>query len=201
MARKRLRSRRQPRAPRAFPLARALLRAALLVAVLVAVALGVGFLLFAAVLPRAAPDGLVTDGAVVLTGSPGRLDRGRQVLERGLVRRLLISGVDRKVRPEELRRAMGLSPAQFARVDLGFVAENTRANAAEVAVWVQTHRFRSVRVITSDFHARRSRLEIDSRLGDDVEIILDAVPSDPDLKTLAREYAKYLAALALVWLG
>lgn len=193
MARKRTRSRREPRA-RVTGLVRAL---ALAIALVLLAAAG-GFLFFAAVLPPPAPAGLVTDGAVVLTGSPGRLARGREVLESGLAERLLVSGVDRKVRPEELRRAMGLDPVLFRRVDLGFVAENTRTNAAEVAVWVRANRFRSVRIITSDFHARRSRLEIASRLGDDVEIIVDAVPSDPPLPMLLREYGKYLAALVLI---
>ncbi len=164
-------------------------------------AAAIGFLFFALVRPPPAPPGLATDGAVVLTGSPGRLARGRDVLEQGLASRLLVSGVDRKVRPEELRRAMALSPEQFRRVDLGFVAENTRANAAEVAVWVQANRFRTVRIITSDFHARRSRLEIAARLPDDVGIVVDAVPSDPDLHTLLVEYGKYLAAWLLIGLG
>lgn len=155
---------------------------------------GTGFLLFAAALPPPAPPGVATDGAVVLTGGTGRLARGREVLEGGLARRLLVSGVDRRVRPEELRRAMGLSEQAFRAVDLGFVAENTRANAAEVAEWVEANRFRSVRIITSDFHARRARLEIAARLPAEVGLLVDAIPSDPDPVTLAREYVKYLAA-------
>jgi uncharacterized SAM-binding protein YcdF (DUF218 family) len=122
------------------------------------------------------------------------------VLGKGLARRLLVSGVDRKVRPDELRAAMGLSEAEFAAVDLGFVAENTRANALEVAVWAQANGFRTIRVITSDFHARRARLEIAARLPEDVGIVVDAVPSDPELRTLLREYGKYLAAWLLIGL-
>ncbi len=156
--------------------------------------IGVGFLLFAAVLPGPAPAGLVTDGAVVLTGGTGRLARGAEVLRAGLAGRLLVSGVDRRVRAEELRRAMGLSPERFRRVDLGFAAENTRANAEEVAEWVAAHRFRSVRLVTSDFHARRARLEIAARLPEGVTLVIDAVPSNPDLPRLWREYLKYLAA-------
>ncbi|WP_448581575.1 YdcF family protein [Thermaurantiacus sp.] len=170
-------------------------------ALLAMVGVSLGFLLFAATLPQPAAPGLVTDGAVVLTGGPGRLARGREVLAKGLAQRLLISGVDRRVRPDELRAAMGLSEAQFAAVDLGFVAENTRANAAEVAVWAQANQFRSIRVITSDFHARRARLEIAARLPEDVGIVVDAVASDPDLRTLMREYGKYLAAWLLLGLG
>ena len=43
-----------------------------------------------------------TDGIVVLTGGPGRLARGFELIERGAAERMLISGVDARCGPEEL---------------------------------------------------------------------------------------------------
>lgn len=154
-----------------------------------------GFGLFALTLPGPAPAGVRTDGAVVLTGGTGRLLRGAQVLEAGLARRLLVSGVDPAVRPHELRVAMDLPWRLFAgRVDMGFSAENTRTNAEEVAQWVARYRLSSVRIITSDYHAPRARAEIAARLPSGVTLLVDAVPSGAGPTQLAREYGKLLLA-------
>jgi uncharacterized SAM-binding protein YcdF (DUF218 family) len=154
-----------------------------------------GLLLFWLTLPGPARPTIDTDGAVILTGGTGRLGRGAEILAAGRTRRLLVSGVDPKVRASELREAMGLEPALFERaVDLGFLAENTRANASEVADWAARHRFRSIRIITSDYHAPRALGEIRARLSPDVRLVVDGVPADPSPSQLAREYAKFVAS-------
>ncbi|WP_448579206.1 YdcF family protein [Thermaurantiacus sp.] len=165
------------------------------------VALGVGlgwfagFALFLARLPGPAPEGARTEGVVVLTGGAGRLQRGADILAAGLAGRLLVSGVDPAVTPAQLRDALGLDERLFEdQVDLGFTAANTRANAGEVAEWVERHRLRSVRIVTSDYHAPRARAEIAARLPADVVLVIDAVPSDRTARVLMREYGKFLAA-------
>ncbi|MGZ8350588.1 MAG: YdcF family protein, partial [Allosphingosinicella sp.] len=60
-----------------------------------------GYAAFAVMLPRPAGDER-TDAIVVLTGGSGRLERGFELVERGLAPRMLISGVERTVRPNEL---------------------------------------------------------------------------------------------------
>jgi uncharacterized SAM-binding protein YcdF (DUF218 family) len=166
-----------------------------------------GFLVFWLTLPGPARPGIFTDGAVILTGGTGRLGRGAEVLAAGRARRLLVSGVDPKVRASELREAMGLDPALFAgAVDLGFAAENTRANAAEVTAWAERHRLRSIRIITSDYHGPRALGEIRARLArsslsPEVRLVVDGVPADPSPAQLAREYAKFLASRARIAVG
>ncbi|WP_448586105.1 YdcF family protein [Thermaurantiacus sp.] len=161
-----------------------------------------GFLLFAFTLPGPAPAGVRTDGVVVLTGGSGRLARGAEVLKAGLASRMLVSGVDRTVRPEELRRALGLPRPLFEeRVELGFVAEDTRSNAAEVAEWVTRHELRSIRIVTSDYHARRARAEIAARVPAEVGLVVDAVPGHARPASLFREYLKFLATRLLRALG
>mgnify|MGYP005839317125 CR=1 FL=1 len=174
----------------------------MLLALLVAAALALDLGLFLGRLPGAAPPGIRTDGVVVLTGGTGRLQRGAEVLREGLAGRLLVSGVDRKVTPEELRLALDLPPRLFGdQVDIGFRAENTRANADEVAEWAKRHRLRSIRIVTSDYHAPRARAEIAARLPADVGLVVDAVPGDRSWGFLVREHGKFLAARLRLALG
>ena len=60
-----------------------------------------GYALFVVLLPKSADDRR-TDGIVVLTGGAKRLERGLDLMERRRADRMLISGVDRTVRPVEL---------------------------------------------------------------------------------------------------
>ena len=60
-----------------------------------------GFALWVLLLPGRNDTGK-TDAIVVMTGGPGRVDRGVALLRKGKAKRLLISGVDRSVRPHEL---------------------------------------------------------------------------------------------------
>ncbi|KTE18514.1 hypothetical protein ATE67_17570 [Sphingopyxis sp. H050] len=155
-----------------------------------------GFAWFALLLPQPAPA-QKTDAIVVLTGGPGRIDRGLQRLEAGDAKRLLISGVAREVKPRELaaeyKRPMKLFDCCIA---LGFEAEDTRSNATEVATWAQRRGYSSIRLITTDWHMRRAEYEIARAVGDKVTILPDAVRSQPNFATLFREYHKYLAGLA-----
>ena len=57
-----------------------------------------------------------------------------------------------------------------------------------------------MRLVTSDWHMRRARLELERAMPPDVLILSDAVQTQPSLGTLFIEYNKYLmrrlAALA-----
>lgn len=150
-----------------------------------------GFALFATTLPDPAPDG-VTDGIVVLTGGPGRVRRGLTMLDRHRARRMLISGVDRRVQPAELAAAYRVPAALFARVDLGREAVDTRSNADETAAWIAQHHYRSIRLVTTDWHMRRARLELAHTIPRAVGVVPDAVRSEPGLWVLLKEYDKYL---------
>ncbi|WP_420140566.1 YdcF family protein [Sphingomonas sp.] len=157
-----------------------------------------GFVAFAIYLPRPAGD-TRTDGIVVLTGGPGRLTRGIELLRQDRAQRLLVSGVDRRVRPVELATVYRIPPSVLGRIDLGRSAVDTRSNALETRRWIAVHRYRSIRLITTDWHMARARFELRQVL-QGVHVVPDAVPSEPDLWGLLREYHKYLlrrgAALA-----
>ncbi len=165
----------------------------------ISLAWAIGFVLFTVLLPSAA--GMQkTDAIVVLTGAPGRIPRGLAMLEAGRARRMLISGVDPSVRPAELAVAQDVPVSFFACcVDLGHQAVDTRSNGAETARWLAAHDYRSVRLVTSDWHMRRARLELERSLGPGVVVVSDAVAGNASFTDLLREYHKLIARrLALV---
>lgn len=181
--------------------------ALLRLAALAALAWGLGFLWFVATLPPAAPVALATDAVVVLTGGPGRLLRGLEVLDAGSARRMLVSGVAPEVTPATLADILPAAQQSRARalfirrVDLGYAAIDTRSNAEETAAWMAHHRFRSLRLVTSAGHMRRAELELVARLPPGIAILADSVPVTPQPASLAREYSKYILRLAAIRLG
>ena len=160
-----------------------------------------GFALFSVTLPKPAGDQR-TDAIVVLTGGSGRLERGFSLLERGLARRMLISGVDRRVRPHELAAANHVDQRLLdCCVVLGRESFDTRSNADEVAHWVERRHVRSIRLVTNAIHMPRARYELRKRVGDDLAIVTDAVPSEPDFGAIYMEYNKYLLGLIADLIG
>ncbi len=160
-----------------------------------------GYAAFAVMLPRPAGDQR-TDAIVVLTGGSGRLERGFDLVERGVSRRLLISGVERTVRPGELAAAYDVDPELFeCCITLGRESFDTRSNADEIARWVQRRRIRSIRLVTNDLHMSRAGYELRKRVGDDLSIVPDAVPTEPDFGQIFVEYNKYLLGLAADLIG
>jgi uncharacterized SAM-binding protein YcdF (DUF218 family) len=161
----------------------------------------VGFVLFVGLLPRPASDER-TDGIIVVTGGPNRIERGVALLKQRRAKRMLVSGVDLAVRPREFLVQFDVSPRLFACcVDLGQEAVDTRSNGAEAAEWVKGRRYRSVRLVTTDWHMRRARFELEQALPASIRILPDAVRSDPDLRILLTEYHKYLLRRGAVLFG
>ncbi len=151
-----------------------------------------GFLWFALFLPQPAPADEGTDAIVVLTGSAGRIERGLDLMRRKRGGELLVSGVDRDVKPAEFAQAYKVPRDLMKRVTLGREAVDTRSNAVETSDWLSRRHYRSIRLITADWHMRRARYELAQQLREPVTILPDAVASRPSLMGLLREYNKYL---------
>lgn len=172
---------------------------ALLVA---ALAWCLGFALFMLSLPGPL-EGNTTDALVVPTGGPGRIDRGLRLMREGQAKRMLVTGVGPGVRPVDLARAYGAPRRLLACcIDLGREAVDTRSNAEETARWVRARGYRTVRLVSSDWHLPRARMELGAALGDGVLVLGDGVPSaTPRLGTLVNEYNKLLLRRVALWLG
>ena len=168
---------------------------------LVLLAYALGFVLFAFTLGKPAPaNAPATDAAVVLTGGKGRLEHGVDVLRDGKAKRLLVAGADPSVTKADIARRLNDPPKLIACcVDLGSESVDTRSNAEEAGRWIAKYQFRSVRLITSDWHMRRARYEFHKVLGDKVALLTDAVRSEPSFLTLFGEYNKYVLRRLAVW--
>jgi len=161
-----------------------------------------GFAWFAMALPQPVDGGKV-DAVIVLTGGEGRISRGLETLEKGWARRMLVSGVDREVRPREFQ-AQHKVPARLMKccITLGYESVDTRSNAREAARWLQDNKLTSVRLVTTDWHMRRAAYELGQLAPRSVVVVEDAVPSHPRLRDLFLEYNKLLARFALdLWEG
>ena len=160
-----------------------------------------GYAAFAVMLPRPANEEK-TDAVVVLTGGAYRMERGLDLLKRGVARRMLVSGVARTVRPPELAARYPGNDALFGCcIDLGRESVDTRSNAEEVSRWMVKHKFGSLRLVTTDWHMPRARFELSRRLGGNVAVIGDAVESNPSFRALFTEYNKYLLRRSAVLVG
>lgn len=160
-----------------------------------------GFAWFALALPRHEHD-QKADAVVVLTGGANRIDHALALLEKKQVKKMLISGVDRDVKPAELAAEYDRDIALFdCCIDLGFRSVDTRSNALETARWAAKHDVDSLLLVTHDWHMRRARLELDNAVDSKVKIINDAVRTSPSLKILFKEYNKYLLRQVAAWIG
>jgi uncharacterized SAM-binding protein YcdF (DUF218 family) len=160
-----------------------------------------GFVAYMLLLPRPL-EGVATDAIVVPTGGGGRIDRGIDLLQKHQAQRLLITGVGSGISSAQLAQQYRVSPALFACcIDLGHEAVDTTSNARETAHWVEQHGYRSVRLVTSDWHMARARMELQAALGANVTLVADGVAGEAPLGLLVVEYNKLLFRRVALWAG
>jgi uncharacterized SAM-binding protein YcdF (DUF218 family) len=178
-----------------------------------------GLLAFAGRIVRSTPADAPqpADGVVALTGagSNERIKAAMNLLEDGLGERVLVSGVNRDASREDVRAATRAVRRLYdCCVDLGFEAATTVGNARETQAWARAMRYKSVIVVTADYHMPRAMLELRSGLpGIELQsypVRTSALRADAWWKTgrgarlMVVEYTKYLAILgreALLTLG
>lgn len=120
-----------------------------------------GWLWFAASVASMKPydTAVKTDAIIVLTGGDKRVNEGLDLIAQGKAQYLFISGVNPKVKPEELVALWGKDGTKIAgRITLGYFADNTAANARESQQWVEQNNIKSIRLVTANYHMMRSLL-------------------------------------------
>jgi uncharacterized SAM-binding protein YcdF (DUF218 family) len=179
-----------------------------LVAVLATAFVGaaVGFVGFLSQL-RGAESGpaQTADGIVVLTGGSSRVSDAMELLAGGYGKRLLISGVHPTNDVSDISRSLPDNNQSLLSccVDLDRSAVNTRSNAAETRRWAHERGFKSLIVVTSNYHMPRAIAEM-SHAMPDIALIPFAVVGDKwrdepwwtsgaTLRLLLSEYVKYVA--------
>ena len=154
------------------------------------------------------PDALrAADGIVALTGGSDRISEALDLLAGGMGKRLLITGVNLATSGGALSAGTDASDADVLMtccVDLDRNALNTVGNAIEAARWVHNRKFRSVIVVTSNYHMPRSLLEL-RRVLPETELVAYPVVSQNlhldhwwqdggSIRLVLSEYLKYLGA-------
>jgi uncharacterized SAM-binding protein YcdF (DUF218 family) len=144
------------------------------------------------------------DGIVVLTGGSSRVSDALELLAGGYGKRLLISGVHPTNDVRDISRSLPDNQSLLnCCVDLDRSAVNTRSNAAETRRWVHERGFKSLIVVTSNYHMPRAIVEM-SHAMPDIELIPFAVVGDKwrdepwwtsgtTVRLLLSEYVKYVA--------
>src|SRR3954470_14909025 len=101
------------------------------------------------------------DGIVVLTGGSSRVSDAMELLAGGYGKRLLISGVHPTNAASDISRSLPDKQSLLGCcVDLDRSAVNTRSNAAETRRWVRERGFKSLIVVTSNYHMPRAIVEL-----------------------------------------
>jgi uncharacterized SAM-binding protein YcdF (DUF218 family) len=149
--------------------------------------------------------GRKADGIVVLTGGSSRVPDAMELLAAGYGRRLLISGVHPTSTASDISRTLPENQSfMTCCVDLDRSAVSTRGNAAETRRWARERGFKSLIVVTSNYHMPRAIVEFAHAMPD-ITLIPFAVVGDKwreepwwmsssTLRLLLWEYVKYVAA-------
>ena len=151
------------------------------------------------------PELADAEGIVVLTGGSQRIDQALRLLDGGVAKRLLISGVNPATTGEQIQRLTSAEPALFeCCVDIGHDALDTRGNANEAALWIDENDYQTIIVVTSNYHMPRSLMEL-AKVAGGTRFIpypvvnrdftqLDWLRKPAVLRMLASEYSKYIVA-------
>lgn len=175
-----------------------------------------------------APAETRTDAIVVLTGGAARLATALRLLNDNKADRLLVSGVAQTATKATLLQAVLPTMPDAAQgssnwqgidlqllfeccVDLGFEADDTAGNAAETASWAAARGYKTIRLVTANYHMPRAQVEFGRYLSG-MTIVPHPVRSDAmrvedwwqrraATVFLLGEYTKYIAALLRAHLG
>ena len=158
--------------------------------------MGLGFLWFV----RQVPAEEVTlnrdaDGIVALTGGASRIADAIELLASGRGKRLLISGAYRATNSKEISR---LNPEfeRWVRCCVDFDRSlNTLGNAIETKRWAERRGFRSLIVVTSNYHMPRALAEIAHQLPN---VALVPFPVVTDRQRAERWWASGASARRMV---
>lgn len=175
-------------------------------------AFGVGFILFYTQVAALGPiDNPKADAIVALTGGYQRIDQAVQLLAQGAGKRLLISGVNPATSVSHIRSFTKSRDELFqCCVDIGYDARNTEGNASETVQWIRAHGYKTVILVTNNYHMPRSLAEI-RRLDRDTEFlpypvekrltVSDIAANPLMLRALGSEYIKYLLVVGRDYTG
>jgi uncharacterized SAM-binding protein YcdF (DUF218 family) len=166
-----------------------------------------GFLWFVFDMPENPPcPDCTTDAMVVLTGGNNRIAAALDLLDQKLADHLLISGVNPGTNLTTIKNNSGFKGNIVRyKISLDDQSRSTKENALNTLKWLQKNGYRSIRLITANYHIRRSLLEFQTVMPDLLIIAHPITPNESlgqqwynDYKIFClffNEYNKYLGTL------
>jgi uncharacterized SAM-binding protein YcdF (DUF218 family) len=151
-------------------------------------------------------DSSITDGIVIFTGGSMRLEKGVELLKKGVAEKLFVSGVGKRANLDNILMLSGELPDNILelkdKIDLGYEAQDTRGNAIEVIKWVKSNDYKSIRLVTANYHMPRSYFELTDKMPE-LKVIKNPVfPKEIKInkwwrhgitkKIMISEYNKYI---------
>lgn len=110
--------------------------------------------------PKKVPETLPkVDAVIILTGDYFRLEKGVEVFVKSDAKKILLSGVPKKVpKKSVLRRIKQLSKVDLPSdsLYLGHIADSTISNATEAKIFMDLNGYKSLNLVTSNYHIPRS---------------------------------------------
>lgn len=137
------------------------------------------------------------DAIIVLTGAKGRIDTGIKLLSENKARHLFISGVGKDASLKDLSKYIDSFPESEItdlqyKITLGHNATSTEENAIESMQWVKSNNYKTIILVTSDYHMLRSLFLFERYLPDSEIIPFYSSKSNISLQLAFLEYNKYL---------
>ncbi|WP_455474029.1 YdcF family protein [Bartonella sp. B30(2025)] len=123
----------------------------------------IGFVIFSEKTDQLQPQDPLpkADAIIVLTGGENRIKTGINLLKQGLGSRLLISGVNTTTNSDSLIYTNHIDYSLFTCcIDIGDKAINTKGNAEESTAWIRKYNYKTVYIVTHDYHMWRSLREL-----------------------------------------
>lgn len=166
-----------------------------------------GFLWFVFDMPQNPPcPDCTTDAIVVLTGGKNRIAAAFDLLDQKLSDHLLISGVNPGTTLKTIEKKSGFKgPIADYKISLDDQSRSTKENALYTLKWLEKNGYHSVRLVTANYHIRRSLLEFQNVMPNILIIAHPIMPQESldshwykDYKFFClffNEYNKYLGAL------
>lgn len=142
-----------------------------------------------------------TDAIVALTGGKNRIAEAAQMMDKGLAKKMFISGVQKDTSLKEISRIQKVNMPPKGKIEMEDKSTNTVENAIETNEWIKKNNVKSIRLVTSNYHIPRSVEEFRA-LNPKLLIIIHPVYSENvssqwwknkgSFCLLASEYNKFL---------
>lgn len=126
------------------------------------------------------PD-IKADAIIVLTGGKNRVNEALKLLQDNKAQKLLVSGTHSEVTLDDILKLENMPSRWKCCIEIDPIATDTMGNAHESAKWIRENNISSIILVTSAYHIRRARNELELALSpQDITIYEYDLPYDAE---------------------